>query len=199
MIPMTSTTYEQVEPGTYPARLVRVCDLGDQESTFSGETNTQRKVLLGFELINERMSDGRPFLASRTYTASLHKMAALRRDLEGWFGRPITREDEKSFDLHSLLGKPAMVTVTETESGKRKISGISGPVRGMEVPAAETPELYFSLDPMEFKEDILEEVPEFWRELIKTSAQYRMLEEAKEYRLSLVPDPAASTDDFPWD
>ena len=125
-IPIASGNGEQVDPGTYAGRLYRIIDLGDQESTFNSETNIMRKVLFTFELIGELMSDGRPFMISRTYSASLHKKSALRRDLEAWFGRPISREDELSFDLHSLLDRPAMVTVTETEKREAQDQRIIG-------------------------------------------------------------------------
>ncbi|HEX2988152.1 MAG TPA: hypothetical protein VHS06_08290, partial [Chloroflexota bacterium] len=111
-------------------------------------------------------------------TASLHKMSALRRDLEAWHGRHLSREEEKSFDLRSLLGKPAMVTVTETENGKRKISGISGLAKGMPVPKPVNPPLYFSFDPAEFSEEALEQVPQFWRDVIRQSPEYKLLQGA---------------------
>jgi hypothetical protein len=81
-IPMTSKTFKQVEPGTYPARLIGIVDLGTQESTFEGRTTEARRVLFTFELVGELMEDERPFCYSRTYTTSLHKKSTLRRDLE---------------------------------------------------------------------------------------------------------------------
>jgi hypothetical protein len=197
-IPMTSSNFEQVEPGTHAARLIRIIDLGTQESTFNGQDTTARRVLFAFELVNEPMSDGRPFMVSRTDRASLHEKSALRRDLEAWSGRMISREQERSFDIRSLLGKAVQVTVAETETGKRKVTALAGVVRGMNVPVAQNAELYFALDPDEFNEDTLDQVPEYWRRLIMASPEYALIMDAR--RCARVQREAESIigDDLPW-
>lgn len=199
-IPITSTNFEQVDPGTHAARLIRVIDLGTQESTFNGQTTKTRKVLFTFELVHEHMSDGRPFAASRTYTASLHEKSALRRDVEAWFGKTISRDAEQTFDLHSLLGRAAQVTVAETETGGRKVTALAGVARGMTVPPAENAEMYFSLDPREFSEDALAQVPEFWQEKIKASPEYKLIADAQDYfRSQQAPEPVEDDNySAPW-
>lgn len=183
-IPMTTKTFEQVAPGTYPARLIWLFDLGDQESTFNNETTINRKVYCGWELVNERMTDGRPFMVARTYNASLHPKSALGQHVGALLGRVLTREDEAKFDLATLLGTATLVTVAATENDRRKITGVAGVPRDMIVPAPANELLYFALVPGVFSEGTLAKVPEFWRDLIMKSPQYRMFAEAAEHRES---------------
>jgi hypothetical protein len=199
-IKMKRNDFEQIEPGTYAARLTDIVDLGTQNVIFNGEHKTAHKILGSFVTPGELRTDGRPFKVFRTFTASLHRKSALRRDLEAWLGRPISKEEEASFDLPSLLGKPVLVSIAETENGRRKVTSLAPIPRGMDMPPAQTPGLYFSLDPMEFSEETLAQVPEYWRELIKSSPEYKLIKDGQDYLHGPAKAaPVDDDDDIPWD
>ncbi len=70
----------------------------------------KRKVIIGWEL-EQKMSDGRPFMLSKRYTLSLHEKATLRHDLESWRGQAFTPEELDGFDIEVLKGKQCRVNV----------------------------------------------------------------------------------------
>jgi hypothetical protein len=78
--------FENPEPGSYAAVCIRMIDLGTQEVTWQGATKLQHKIKIVWEL-SETMKDGRPFLAMRDFTVSLHEKSGLRQFLAGWRGR----------------------------------------------------------------------------------------------------------------
>lgn len=130
--------YERAPQGNHIARCYQVIDLGNQVTTYQGEERVTHQVLLGFELCNEPMTDGRPFSVSNTYSFSLGKKANLRRVVEGWIGHPMTDQEAAEFDLSSLAGKPCMVQVTHrtTTAGKTytNLQAVTALPKGMTAP-----------------------------------------------------------------
>lgn len=116
-----SGAYTPAEAGTFSARCVALIDKGTQTATYEGETKTARKILLSLEITDpdNRRADGTPHIVSKTFTASLHAKAALRKFLEAWRGRPFTAEELKQFDLRTLLGIPCLVGLIHQEKGDR--------------------------------------------------------------------------------
>lgn len=124
------SSFELVPPGTHYAVCTRVLNLGDQTTKF-GSTP---KHFIGFDVPAIRVEwekdgvkhEGPAFIGSR-YTSSLSPKAILRQHLEAWRGRAFTEEQLAGFDLFSLLGVPAMLSVTHTEDGKyANIAAIMG-------------------------------------------------------------------------
>lgn len=142
--------FKGVDAGTYPARCIKVIDLGTQHGEYLGIPNVRKQVLVTFELPTELMESGEwagsPYSVSKFYTASLGEKATLRHDLEAWRGRPFTEEELKGFDLKNVLGKPCMISVIKTETGKSKINSVMAVVRGMTVPEAANPLIHFDID-----------------------------------------------------
>ncbi|MEK9206840.1 MAG: hypothetical protein AAB922_00005, partial [Patescibacteria group bacterium] len=139
-----------VDAGTYPARCIKVIDLGTQHGEYLGIAQIKKQVLITFELPTELMESGEwagsPYAISKFYTASLGEKATLRHDLEAWRGRPFTEEELKGFDLKNVLGKPCMVSVIKTQTGKSKINSIMALMKGMTVPDVFNPLVYFDID-----------------------------------------------------
>ncbi|WP_349814402.1 phage replication initiation protein, NGO0469 family, partial [Neisseria gonorrhoeae] len=78
---------------------------------YQNEQKRQHKILVQWEIDPEGdpemlMPDGRPYLISRRYTASLHSKSQLATDLKSWRGRDFTPEERDNFDLRNILGKP---------------------------------------------------------------------------------------------
>ena len=142
--------FKGVDAGTYPARCIKVIDLGTQHGDYLGLPNIRKQVLITFELPTEIMEIGEwagsPYSLAKFYTASLGDKATLRRDLEAWRGRPFTEEELKGFDLKNVLGKPCMISVIKTEAGKSKINSVMAVMKGMTVPDVFNPLVYFDID-----------------------------------------------------
>lgn len=65
--------FELCPDGLHRMRLVWLVDLGTHEDNYKGEITDKKKILLGFELIDTAMKDGRPFLVSQEYNISPSK------------------------------------------------------------------------------------------------------------------------------
>lgn len=126
--------FQQAPTGNHVARCIRLTDLGTQHGEYQGQPNIRNQVLITWELCNELMDDGKPFLVSHFYTNSLNEKATLRGHLEAWRGQQFTETEAKNFDLMNVLGKPCMVTVIAGENGKSKVSAVSGMPRGIKAP-----------------------------------------------------------------
>lgn len=165
-------TSAPIEAGAHPARCVGVIDLGVQHNDFNGKD--QEKVLLMFELPDERIQvDGedKPRWLSKRYTASLHEKASLRKDLDAWRGKPFTAEELKGFDLASVVSAPCLITVTHTERNGNtyaNISGVSKPMKGMEIPPLENEPVIFSID-SDNAESVFKTLPNWIKDTIEKS------------------------------
>jgi len=95
----------QIAPaGNHIAICYSLVELGHQYS--AKYDKWQPKVQIAWELPTEPMADGRPFVVSQRYTASLGELASLRRDLEGWRGRPLPRKS-----WLGLISKTSLVSL----------------------------------------------------------------------------------------
>lgn len=111
--------------GLAKARCINVIDMGTQETMFSGQKKLAHKIALTFELSetfpSKPFSEERglePFVLSRRFTVSTHPKSSTRPFLEGWFGRALTAEEERSFDFSTLINKAGMVNVVITPDQK---------------------------------------------------------------------------------
>lgn len=173
------TSFEQPPTGSHAARCIAIIDLGTQKTTFEGETQIKRQVIIRWELSNELMTTGdfagKPFTVSKFYTASLHEKAGLRKDLASWRSRDFTPEELKGFDLKNILGHPCMLAVGLSEKGKAKVTSVMGLPKGMVVPAQVNPSFNFSLSPDQFKAADFESLSKGFKEMVFVSPEYQAL------------------------
>lgn len=136
----SSSSYQKPDPGTQRAVLTRIIDLGTQPSA---QYKPKHKVMFGWEL-EQRMEDGRPFLVTARFTASLHEKAMLTKFLEGWRGRAFTDQERNGFDLNALLGKSCLLTLVQDGEYVNVSSAVKMP-KGMEELMPEAPLVMFDL------------------------------------------------------
>lgn len=122
--------------GSYLARCVQLIDLGTQASNFEGQEKRARKVLVAWEVLDDecRRDDDQPFVLSKRFTLSLHEKAALRKTLASWRGRDFTPLELRGFDLATVLGKEAFLSVIHTEKDGKTFANIAAvmkPPKGM--------------------------------------------------------------------
>ncbi len=97
---------------TGPAVLVDVTPLKTVQTQFG----PKEKFRFVFE-IGATKDDGTPWSVwSPPFTPTYHENSALRPFLKKLMGRELTLEEAKEFDLESLLGRPAHITVIHEHS-----------------------------------------------------------------------------------
>lgn len=183
----------------------RVIDLGSQKTEFQGETKTQRKVLIGWEIPEEQVvvnGEAVPMIHYAKYTWSFHEKANLRKDLESWRGKKFRDEDfsgpPNGFHIKSVLGVPCYGQIVHEVGGNGKtyanLSAIMAfPGKRDTWPALHNKPLFFDLDA--FDDATFDEVPEYWRGVVKLSPEYADLFAPQ--RDEKNPPPRAS--DYPDD
>jgi len=169
--------FEQPPVGTHLARCIRVLDLGTQKGEYQGKATSKRQCIIGFELPDELMQEGehagKPFVTSRFYTASLGEKANLRKDLENWRGRAFTKEELNGFESKNILGKTCMLSLTENDKNKVRITGIMAAPKGAVVKPAVNELLYFSLDDRPFDSRHFDSLSDGIKKIIVLSPEYQ--------------------------
>lgn len=108
--PQSSGTYTPAPEGVHDAVCCDVADLGIVETTWQGETKSQHKVRIVWQL-GTKMEDGRPYSIGRRYGLTLHEKSSLFKDLKTWFGKP----PPDNFDLEKLIGQNCQIVVVHNE------------------------------------------------------------------------------------
>ena len=176
----TASNYENAPVGTHAARCVSFIDLGSHQEEYQGKPKASltRKVRLGFELPLETMNDGRPFTVSKRYTWSMNEKAILRQHLESWRGKPFEPADFGTFDIRNVLGKECSVSIKAWERDGKSGTGldhVGKAMKGITIPPAINPLVYFSLERDEFSLDTFQALPEKMQEFIRQSAEWNEL------------------------
>jgi hypothetical protein len=177
--------YKLPPEGNHVARCVRTIDLGTQRDEYKGKTKRLHKVVVGWELPNEKAvfdetRGEEPFLVSKKYTLALGERANLRRDLESWRGRSLTEVELEAFDISQLLATACMVNVIHRISKKGRkyasVNSITPLPRGMNdyVPEQVTPTVKYSIE--DGADDQFELLPEFIQNEIMASEEWEQPE-----------------------
>jgi hypothetical protein len=145
--------------------------MGTQEITWEGSTKYAHKMKIVFEL-SEKMSDGRPFLAMRDFTVSLHESSALRAFLASWRGRDFTQEELAGFDPKVLIGKGVLLSMIEKGDYVNINSAMKLP-KGMEAPVPAGDTVFFTLS--EFDQTAFDKLSDKIKEKIMKSPEYKSL------------------------
>ena len=120
----TGKDFERIEPGLHHAVCSHVLDLGLHETKYG----FKRKVALCFELA-EKMQDGRPFMQSALFTASLNEKALLRQQLESWRGKKMSDDEIQGFDVERLLGVNCMLNIVEDNKNGKNYTNITAIIK----------------------------------------------------------------------
>jgi len=110
LIVKQNKNYDPAPEGVHNGVCVDVVDMGMVTDNFG----TKHKCRLAWEL-DEKMTDGRPFLCSKTYTVSLNEKSSLYKDLKAWRGVAFTKEELAGFDLEKVIGAPCQIVIQHVE------------------------------------------------------------------------------------
>lgn len=171
--------FEITPAGTHIATCYRVIDLGTQLIDFNGESKKQHKIMLSWELTDEKMGDGRPFSIHKQYTLSSNEKASLRKDLQAWRGKSFTDDDFGKFDIGVLIAKSCLIGVvhnTKNGSTFANIASIMKLPKGTVAPQLINGVLYFSLNA--FSQEAYDSLSENLKAKIAKSPEYQKLKGA---------------------
>jgi hypothetical protein len=179
--PTEGGNFEPAPAGTHIGICYRVIDLGTQETTYNGEKKSARRVLISWELPNEKMADGKPFTISNTYTWSMHEKATLRKHLEAWRGQAFTDADFRgptAFDVRNILGKACTLVVVHAQKGDRtyaNVTSVGKAMKGAATPALVNGTVYLWLHPERFDDTVFAGLSETLRTKVTASPEYAEL------------------------
>lgn len=175
----SETNFENPPAGTFLAICYRVIDLGTQDTTYKGQAKKQHKILISWELPDEKMADGRPFTISSRYTWSMSEKAALRKDLESWRGKPFVDADfgEGGFDIAKIIGAPCILTIVHSDGEKTyaNVKGVAALMKGMTAPALINEKAFLGLDEENWNAEVFHKLSDNLQSTIKSSPEYQAL------------------------
>jgi len=190
-------TYEPIPAGNYVARCYQMIHLGTIQEIVMGEPKTLNKVRLSWELPTEMKvfkeeKGEQPCSISQEFTLSLHEKSNLRKFLAGWRGKDFTEEQAKAFDITVLMGKECMLNIIHKPSKNGKvyanISSCSTLPKGLKCPAQINPSFVLSYD--EFDEEKFNSLPDFIKDKMRTSTEYKRLKNPEQHEMT---EPEVST------
>lgn len=183
VLPNKGTDYEDAPEGAHIGVCYRVLDLGTQDTTYLGQPKKSHLILVGWELPDERMMDGRPFTVHKRYTYSSSAKSNLRKDLESWRGAKFTDDDFGTFDLGKLIGVGCMVNIVREEKGEKTYTNVQTIMRlpkGTNAGKPSNPTLCFSLDDRPFDRSGYESLSDGLKAMIAKAPEYRAAVEGRD-------------------
>jgi hypothetical protein len=190
------SSHELAPAGSHLATLYGVVQFGTQLIEFNDETKSQRQIHLGFELVDERMADLRPFAISQTYNFSAHVNSTFREHLEGMLGHTLGEDEIGTLDLAAFFGSVAIVGVqhrTARSSGRVYAALMSLAPPPKRVARRQEPlnaPLVFSFAP--FSRDVFGTLPAWMQAKISASLNTPRRYELEQSRLRAAPDSLIS-------
>lgn len=188
IIAKSGGTLNPCPEGTHVAICYRMIDIGTIKEEYLGEAKMQHKVQLTFEtpfetFVFHEEKGPQPYVVSKEYTLSMHEKSTLRKDLESWRGKAFTEEEAKGFDVTKLIGQACQITVTHNDKGYAQVKAISGLAKGMSKPLPTNPQVILDYD--NFDWDVFNSLPDFIKNKIASSKEYKALNEEAENKESL--------------
>lgn len=172
--------FDPVPEGSHVARLYRLIHIGTVEFEWEGDKKELYKIRLEFEFPNElkefKEGEGeKPYALGMDVTLSMHEKSRLRPIVEGIIGTTLQEDEAYNFDIESIVGQAAMVTVKhkDKKSGEGKFAFISGvnPIpKGTKVPKQVNESRILNYD--EWSADIFDALPQWIKDKIKKTPEY---------------------------
>lgn len=188
----TSTQRELIPPGNYPARCYQMIHIGTITETIQGEIKTHDKVRIGWELptklkVFEEAKGEQPLVISKEFTLFMSPKANLRKMLASWRGKDFTEEQAKSFDVTALLGVPCMLNIIHKPSKDgtklyEEIQAVTPMPDGYVCPPQINKNVVWDYDNPDLQ--LLANLPDFIKEKIVTSVEYKKMIAPQESQLN---------------
>lgn len=198
---------ELIPAGNYIARCYQMLELGHISENVMGTVKTLQKVRIGWELPEElKVFDPakgeQPLVISKEYTLSMNEKSNLRKDLKSWRGKDFTEDEAKSFDITKLIGVPCMLNIIHV-TGKsdptkvyEQISGITALPKSVKCPPQINKTSILSYDAFDW--DLFNSLPDFLRDKIKGSEEFKAMQEPGTREMSEPVSLTEPIDDLPF-
>lgn len=171
-----------IEPGTYPARLVQVIDLGLQpQKAYQGkEKPPANEIMLTYELVDTFMkdADGNDLEDKPRWISETLPFYGLFADKAKSTQRYLAFDPKEDFegDFAQLIGKPINVTVVNNAVGEKVYDNIATvsamrPKDADKCPELVNPSKLFDLDAPDM--EVFNALPEWLREKIKSNLKFQ--------------------------
>lgn len=182
--PSNSKPQEPIDPGSYPARLVQVIDLGLQPQKFEGEEKPPKnEITTTYELADEFMKDeeGNDILDKPRWVSETFTLNSLNSDRAKSTQRYFALDSEAKYegDWSKLLETPATVTIINkagTGKNKGKVYNNIGSVSAMRpkdaarLPELKNPAKFFDLDAPDV--ELFLSLPDFIQKKIREGLEF---------------------------
>lgn len=169
--------FETPAAGSYIARCYKMVDVGTQEVMYQGKPSTpKRQVLIWFELLEDEdgklytMSDGQPFTVMQRYTLSTAPVATLRKHIDAWRGKALTKEEAEQFNIVKLLDQTCRLGISLDEKGDRTWVNISSVGYTKKTPKGVNDAFWWTIDEPDMK--AFEEFPEWLQNKIRAAKEW---------------------------
>ena len=173
--PKVKSNIPPIEPKTYQAVCYGIVDLGTHYSEKYKKESSQVAIL--WELPRCRVTtehDSYSRFVTGIYTFSYAPKSNLRKILDSWRGKVMTKEEENTFDLFTMLGKSCLLQVVNKEGSDGKIysniGNITSLMDGMDELKAERPLIEYAMADNGW--DVPATVPDWLIEKIKKSKEF---------------------------
>lgn len=171
-----------ISAGTHVARLIGLIHMGTAEDTFQGEPKMFNKIRLTWEFPEETKvfkegDDAKPLVLSQEYTFSMGKKSNLRPIVEGIIGTALTEEEAYNFNFEGIIGIPCLASIKHKATTKgSSYATIASTAPLMKGQACKSPfNEYKVLTFDSWNEDYFQSLPEFIKDKIKKSNEYKAL------------------------
>ena len=202
--------FERCPAGVHLARCYRIVDLGTQKSEYMGQAKFLHKVMIGWEIHGTddsdkpiRMADGRPFAVFKNFTLSWSENSNLRKSLQQWRGKPFSPEEMRKFDLESILGVWAMLSIVESQGNDGKtytnvdsITPVPAVIRKQGLPPGVNKVEMFSLEEPDMT--LFETFSDNLKARIQSSPEWMKLDVKQFPSRTSVPEPLEEEEDIPF-
>lgn len=188
-------TFPVLAAGVYAGVCTTLVDVGVQSG---GKFKDMPKIVLGFELPDApARTDGKPTMIYRNITLSMSKKGNLRPLIESWFGKQFPSDEAAgAFELPKLIGKAALVNVTNAKRGDKEyanISGLTPLMAGQAAPVAKSEAVLYTPKLPETVNNLEKVAP--W---IRTLIDNQIVEGEKLAPVAATSESADSGDDIPF-
>jgi hypothetical protein len=198
----TGSNFKPVPAGMHLARCYRIIDMGTQETSFEGVTDYKRKLKFVWEVHGEeedgtplKTEKNEPFIITKDYTNTWGEKGTLRKDLQSWRGKEFTNEEQRRFDIKTVLDKWCMINVTH-KAGKSAgkvyanvtaLTPVPSRIKSMGLPAAFNKAQIFTLSEPDMA--MFDTFSEWLQKQIMSSPEWKTLQnspakESKESKAS---------------
>ena len=166
---------DPIPSGLHVARCVALYELGTIEESWQGQTKSQFKISVGFELPNQLMDftddknvvTRKPAMISQTFTLSAHEKSTLRKFMESWRGGTYKEGEFEKVDLSRMLGVGCMLNIIHNVKGEdtyANINQVMPVMAGIQVPPQFNPSKYLSYD--SWNQQLFDSLPKFLKDKI---------------------------------